>query len=108
MRSRRAFLKHLSVSGAAYPFYDRWDRNLHEQTPDSDQGRPASVDSLAGKVRITDLQIIPVTLPKSRNTYIFVEVFTDAGIKGLGEATLEGKPEATMGALRDLRHFLIG
>jgi len=108
MRSRRAFLKRLSVSGAAYPLYDRLVPDLRGEALNAEHGGSASLASLAGKVKITDLQIIPVTLPNARNTYVFVEILTDAGVKGLGEATLEGKPEATMGALRDLRHFLIG
>lgn len=108
MRSRRVFLKHLSVGGAAFSLYDGTLRDAQADAGARGQGLRAPLDSLAGKVKITDLNIVPVTLPNMPNTYVFVEVLTNAGVTGLGEATLEGKPEATMGALRDLRPFLIG
>jgi len=65
------------------------------------------LDSLQGKVKITDLKITPVSAG-GHTPYVFVRVLTDAGVTGLGEATLEYKPEATMGALKDLRDFLVG
>jgi len=39
---------------------------------------------------------------------IFVKVFTDEGIYGVGEATLEWKTNATLGAFEDLRPYVIG
>jgi len=39
---------------------------------------------------------------------IFVKVFTDEGIYGVGEATIEWKTNATMGALEDIRPYVIG
>jgi galactonate dehydratase len=65
------------------------------------------LESLQGKVKITDLKITPVSAG-AHTPYVFVQVLTDAGVTGLGEATLEYKPEATMGALKDLRDFLVG
>ena len=106
MRSRRFFLKHSSVGTAALLLSEKMFA-LSGGT-NAEQRGSGSVESLAGKVKITDIRIIPVTVPNTHNTYVFVEAMTDAGVKGLGEATLEGKPEATMGALRDLRDFLVG
>jgi len=40
--------------------------------------------------------------------YIFVKVFTDEGVYGVGEATIEWKTNATMGAFADLRPYIIG
>ena len=39
---------------------------------------------------------------------IFVKVFTDEGLYGVGEATLEWKTNATLGAFEDLRPYVIG
>lgn len=39
---------------------------------------------------------------------IFVKVFTDEGIYGVGEATLEWKTNATLGAFEDIRPYVIG
>ncbi len=40
--------------------------------------------------------------------WVFVEVLTDDGLIGLGEATLEGKEQAVVGALTDLSRYLVG
>jgi galactonate dehydratase len=42
------------------------------------------------------------------NDYIFTKVFTDEGIYGVGEATMEWKAHATLGAFEDLRPYVIG
>ena len=39
---------------------------------------------------------------------IFVKVFTDEGIYGVGEATIEWKTNATVGAFEDIRPYIIG
>lgn len=108
MQSRRIFLKYLSTAPAAVPLYESLFPAGHGSAAMAESDQSSSVYSLAGKAKITDLQIIPITVPNTRATYVYVQVLTDAGVKGLGEATLEGKPEATIGALRDLRDFLIG
>ena len=40
--------------------------------------------------------------------WVFVELETDEGLIGLGEATLEGKEHAVLGAIEDLGRYLIG
>jgi len=117
MPSRRHFLASLAALGAAHP--------LRSQPPSEGPVRPPlarrerlraaalpppavpSLESLQGKIKITDLKITPVSAG-AHTPYVFVRVLTDAGVTGLGEATLEYKPEAVMGALRDLRDFLVG
>src|SRR5918993_5430305 len=58
------------------------------------------------KIRVTE--VIPHVLFAGRTNLIFVEVRTDSGITGVGEASLEGKTEAVVGALNDLAEYLIG
>ncbi len=105
MYSRRHFLGHAAALGAGFPLGliaspGLRGRGLAEPAA-------ASLEALQGKVKITDLKITPVSAG-AHTPYVFVRVLTDAGITGLGEATLEYKPEAVMGALRALRDFLVG
>ncbi|MEA2512612.1 MAG: galactonate dehydratase [Thermomicrobiales bacterium] len=58
------------------------------------------------KLAVTD--VIPHVLFGGRTNLIFVEVRTDAGITGVGEASLEGKTEAVVGAINDVKEYLIG
>jgi galactonate dehydratase len=58
------------------------------------------------KLTVTD--VIPHILFGGRTNLIFVEVQTDAGITGIGEASLEGKTEAVVGAINDVKEYLIG
>jgi galactonate dehydratase len=57
-------------------------------------------------IKVTDL--IPHVLFAGRTNLVFVEVQTDAGITGVGEASLEGKTEAVVGAINDIKDYLIG
>ena len=57
-------------------------------------------------MKITDYQTYAV-YAGYRNV-IFVKVFTDEGVYGVGEATLEWKTNATLGAFEDLRPYVIG
>ena len=43
-----------------------------------------------------------------RTNFIFVKLETDAGLSGVGEGTLEYKERALLGALEDLKDYLIG
>ena len=43
-----------------------------------------------------------------RTNWVFVKVFTDEGLSGIGEGTLEYKENALVGAIADLEHALIG
>ena len=58
------------------------------------------------KMRVTE--VIPHVLFAGRTNLLFVEVRTDSGITGIGEASLEGKTEAVVGAINDLAEYLIG
>ncbi len=43
-----------------------------------------------------------------RTNWVFVKVFTDEGVTGIGEGTLEYKESALLGAIDDLRHAVVG
>lgn len=58
------------------------------------------------KLTVTD--VIPHVLFAGRTNVIFVEVQTSEGITGVGEASLEGKTEAVVGAVNDVKEYLIG
>ncbi len=43
-----------------------------------------------------------------RTNWVFVKVYTDEGISGVGEGTLEYKEMALVGAVEHIKHYLIG
>jgi len=53
-------------------------------------------------MKITDIKILRA------DRYLFINVETDAGITGIGEAGAWSFPEATIGALMEFRSSLIG
>jgi galactonate dehydratase len=57
-------------------------------------------------MKITDVKTFVVDC--YRTNWIFVKVYTDEGITGVGEATLEYKEHAVIGAIDHLRSYLIG
>ena len=44
----------------------------------------------------------------SRTNFVFIKLYTDTGIEGVGEATLEWKTKTVVAALEELERFLIG
>ena len=44
----------------------------------------------------------------SRTNFVFVKLYTDDGIEGVGEATLEWKTKTVVAALEELERFLVG
>ena len=61
------------------------------------QGNPMKI--IAQKVFIANV---------SRTNFVFVKLYTDDGIDGVGEATLEWKTKTVVSALEDLERVLIG
>jgi galactonate dehydratase len=59
-----------------------------------------------GKVKIINFTIHKATL--RWRDLVFLEVHTDSGLTGLGEATLEGRPEMVEAALRWLEEDFVG
>jgi galactonate dehydratase len=56
------------------------------------------------KIKITKLEIIPVNTLRT----IFVKMYTDAGIIGIGEGTVEGRISTTVAAIKELEGYLVG
>lgn len=57
-------------------------------------------------MKITDIKTFMVDFGASN--YVFVKIYTDEGIEGVGEATLEGKELSVIGAIQELARNLIG
>jgi len=57
-------------------------------------------------LKITDIKTFVVNA--YRTNFVFVKIFTDEGLTGVGEGTLEYKERALTGAIEDLKEYLIG
>ena len=57
-------------------------------------------------MRITGLKTFVANV--SRTNFVFVKLYTDEGIDGVGEATLEWKTLAVVAALEELERQLVG
>lgn len=57
-------------------------------------------------MKVTDVKCFAVDC--YRTNWVFVEVYTDEGIDGVGEATLEYKEKALLGAVDHIREYLVG
>src|SRR4029078_8918439 len=55
-------------------------------------------------IKITKLEVIPVNSLRT----IFVKLYTDAGIIGIGEGTVEGRITTVTSAIKELEQYLIG
>jgi galactonate dehydratase len=54
------------------------------------------------KLKITNIQVLPI------NEYLFVKIYTDAGITGLGESGAWGYLEASGAVIESFKSYLIG
>jgi galactonate dehydratase len=60
-------------------------------------------------MKITDLKILHMSTPtQARTNWLFVRIETDAGIYGLGEASLQYKDEALIAELETFKRYLVG
>lgn len=57
-------------------------------------------------MKVTDVKVFAVDC--YRTNWMFVKVYTDEGITGVGEATLEYKESALTGAVEHIREYLTG
>lgn len=57
-------------------------------------------------MKITDIKTFVVD--GFRTNWVFVKVYTDEGITGVGEGTLEYKEKALVGAIEHIRSYLVG
>ncbi len=57
-------------------------------------------------MKITDVK--PFVVDCFRTNFVFVKIYTDEGITGIGEGTLEYKEKAFLGALEHIKEYLVG
>ena len=57
-------------------------------------------------MKVTDIKLF--TVDCFRTNWVFVKVYTDEGIDGVGEATLEYKEKALWGAVEHIKEYLVG
>lgn len=57
-------------------------------------------------MKVTDIKCF--TVDCFRTNWVFVKVYTDDGIDGVGEATLEYKEKALLGAVEHIKEYLTG
>jgi len=57
-------------------------------------------------MKVTDIKTFVVDC--YRTNWVFVKVYTDSGIEGVGEATLEYKEKALIGAIEHIKEYLAG
>ena len=57
-------------------------------------------------MKVTDIKTFAVDC--FRTNWVFVKVYTDEGIDGVGEATLEYKEKALFGAVEHIKEYLVG
>ena len=57
-------------------------------------------------MKVSDIKIF--TVDCFRTNWVFVKVYTDEGIDGVGEATLEYKEKALWGAVEHIKEYLVG
>ncbi|MBQ8804029.1 MAG: galactonate dehydratase [Tyzzerella sp.] len=57
-------------------------------------------------MKVTDVKCFSVDC--FRTNWVFVKVYTDEGIDGVGEATLEYKEKALWGAVEHIKEYLVG
>ena len=57
-------------------------------------------------MKVTDIKTFVVDC--FRTNWVFVKVYTDEGISGVGEGTLEYKEKALVGAIEHIKSYLVG
>ena len=57
-------------------------------------------------MKVTDIKTFAVDC--FRTNWVFIKVYTDEGIDGVGEATLEYKEKALIGAVEHIKEYLVG
>lgn len=57
-------------------------------------------------MKVTDIKTFVVDC--FRTNWVFVKVYTDEGITGVGEGTLEYKEKALVGAIEHIKSYLVG
>ena len=59
-------------------------------------------------MKITDLRVFQTVGGHGDRNYIFVKLYTDKGLTGVGESSLEVHGPVVVGALESFKPFLVG
>ncbi len=54
------------------------------------------------------IDVKPFVVDCFHTNFVFVKIYTDEGVTGVGEGTLEYKEKAFLGALQHIKEYLIG
>lgn len=79
-------------------------RLRHNELPTSTFNPGLALVDPKDPIRITRLEIIPVHSLRT----IFIKMYTNVGIVGIGEGTVEGRIKTVIAAIQELEQYLIG
>ena len=105
IQSRRKWLKNMTAGMAGLLAAEQLSgKEIRSGETGSKFNVNKALMSPGDPIKITKLEIIPVNTLRT----IFVKMYTDAGIIGIGEGTVEGRITTTMAAIKELEEYLIG
>jgi galactonate dehydratase len=103
--SRRNWLKRMSVGMAGLLIGEQAiGRSRYIENTGTPFNQTLALVDPKDPIKITKLEIIPVHSLRT----IFVKLYTNVGIIGVGEGTVEGRITTTMAAIKELEPYLIG
>jgi galactonate dehydratase len=103
--SRRNWLKRATAGMAGLLIAEHSvGRKRYNELPESQFNFNRALLDPKDPIKITKLEIIPVHSCRT----IFVKMYTNVGIVGVGEGTVEGRINTTMAAIKELEPYLIG
>jgi len=103
--TRRRWLKNMTAGMAGLLTAEQLSgKPIHTSEAGSKFNVNKALMAPGDQIKITKLEIIPVNTLRT----IFVKMYTDAGIIGIGEGTVEGRISTTVAAIKELEAYLIG
>ena len=91
---RRAFIKSGVLGGVAHALgaYTLFPENVHAKIPKT--------------LKVTALKVIPVW--NGSMTYVFVKLYTNQGITGVGEGGIRGRAGTMIAAIKEHERYIVG
>ena len=89
---RRDFLKRAMVAAPLFGAYTLFPREVHARIPTD--------------LRVTALKVIPVWTGSMN--YIFVKLYTNQGITGVGEGGIRGRAGTMIAAIKEHERYIVG
>ncbi|MBK5269671.1 MAG: galactonate dehydratase [Bacteroidia bacterium] len=103
--NRRNWIKNVSAGMAGLLIAEQSiGRSKNKEKPETPFNSSLALIDPKDDLKITKLEIIPVNSLRT----VFIKLYTNAGITGLGEGTVEGRIPTTMAAIQELEKYLIG